>query len=351
MPLSTIAKKCEEKISKSFNYILHPSILIHHIKNNSAASNSNIEIRRLCDQMAYFMVSMRHSINLISNKNNELDTKNTKLASINKDLRKDIENKLKDKKNLEEMSQEIVTTSRQAGMSDVATTILHDVGNVLNSLNTSIDFLQNHLTNSKIDKLSKAVIKMERAHANSDKSTENDELKLIVPYISEVTKHLNKEHIIINNELASIRKNVDHIKNVVQTQQHHAKKSAATEKMQINKLVDESLEFTSASIASDNISIETNYSNLPMCTIDKHMVLQIITNLISNAVQALVEKNDNDKKIIIQTKCLSTDKFEITVQDNGIGIVEENITWFYYQENWTWLWASWLRQRRKIIRW
>jgi len=325
MTLSTIAKKCEEKISKSFNYIMHPSILIHHKKNISAVFNDNIEISKLCDQITYFMVNMHHAINIISNKNKELDTKNTRLASINKDLRKEIENRLKDKQNLEEMSQNIVTTSRQAGMSDLATTILHDVGNVLNSLNTSIDFLHEHLATSKMDKLSKAAMKMERAYADGDKFIENEELKLLVPYINEVSKHLNKEYSIINDELASIKKNVNHIKNVIQTQQQHAKKSASTEKIQINRVVDEALEFSRTSISSHNITIETNYSNLPVCTIDKHMVLQIITNLISNSVQSLIEKNNNDKKIIMQTKCVNTDKFEISVQDNGVGIVEDNL--------------------------
>ena len=222
-------------------------------------------------------------------------------------------------------NQDGVTTSRQAGMSEITTSILHDVGNVLNSLNTSVDFIHEHLSTSKIDKLTKALIKIELTCINNDKSSRDKELKLLLSYINEVARHLNKEHALFQNELDSIRKNIDHIKSVIQTQQHHAKKSAATETTQINHLIDEALAFLRTSITTHKIIIETNYSNLPSCTIDKHMVLQILINLINNAIQALATQDNSNRKIIIQTQCLNTKKFKITVKDNGPGIEDYNL--------------------------
>lgn len=325
MTSTAIVKNYGKKISEYFNYLLHPSVFVNNWRNKSSAFNDNMEVSRLCEQINYLLAGSLHFLSILYSNNKELDAKNSKLATVNKELRRDIEARLKDKKNLEEISQHVAASSRQAGMSDLATTILHDVGNVLNSLNTSIDFLYKQLATSKMDKLGKAVTKIEKTYNDGGIVIENDELKLLIPYINKVTKHLQKEHTIIHNELTSIQKNVDHIKSVIQTQQYYAKKSAATEKIQINKLVDESLRFSRTSITVNNVSVETNYSNLPMCTIDKHMVLQIMTNLVSNAVHALIEKNDNNKKIVIQTKCLDTNKFEITVKDNGIGIAEDNL--------------------------
>ena len=67
---------------------------------------------------------------------------------------------------LESVSQELIGTARRAGMAEIATGVLHNVGNVLNSVNISASVAMNKLKESEISSLFKVSEMLQTNQAN-----------------------------------------------------------------------------------------------------------------------------------------------------------------------------------------
>jgi hypothetical protein len=69
----------------------------------------------------------------------------------------DITERKRSEAELEKVHKELLGASRQAGMAEVATSVLHNVGNVLNSVNVSATLVADNTRKSKAPYLGKVV--------------------------------------------------------------------------------------------------------------------------------------------------------------------------------------------------
>jgi len=74
------------------------------------------------------------------------------------------------------------------------------------------------------------------------------------------------------------------------------------------------------------VEVKREFEDLPPVLLDHHKILQILTNLISNAKYALSDSGRDDKILTICVREPQGGHFRIEVHDNGIGITEENLT-------------------------
>jgi C4-dicarboxylate-specific signal transduction histidine kinase len=126
-------------------------------------------------------------------------------------------------------------------------------------------------------------------------------------------------------ELDSLRKNVEHIKDIVAMQQNYAKVSGVTELIGVTELVEDALRLTANGLARHNITVVRDFqTNVPL-VVEKHKVLQILVNLVRNAKFACDESGRGDKQVIIRT-AVENDRVKIMVIDNGVGIPAQNLT-------------------------
>jgi signal transduction histidine kinase len=126
-------------------------------------------------------------------------------------------------------------------------------------------------------------------------------------------------------EVASLRNSVDHVKQIVSRQQEYAKISAATERVKVERLIDDSLQMSVVGSSARGFKITREHEpSLPEITVAKHNVLQILVNLIRNAQQACDLAGHPEKHLILRAgHC--TGGVKISVIDNGVGITEENL--------------------------
>ncbi len=225
---------------------------------------------------------------------------------------------------VEELHKQLLKSSRQAGMAEVATSVLHNVGNVLNSVNVSISLLFQNAKKSKVSFLGKAVALLNEHAADLGDYVANDAKGRQLPgYLSQVSEQLSKEQQLTIAELESVRQNFEHIKEIVAMQQNYAKVSGVAETVQVTDLVEDALRMNAGALARHEIELLREYAAVPSISVEKHKVLQVLVNLIRNAKYACDDSGRKDKQI--RLKISQREQWiRIDVIDNGIGIPPEN---------------------------
>jgi signal transduction histidine kinase len=223
--------------------------------------------------------------------------------------------------------QELLIASRQAGMAEVATSVLHNVGNVLNSVNVSASLVADRIRTSKVSNLARTAELIDQHTMDlPDFLTHDPKGRQLPQYLGRLAKHLDTEQGAILTELDSLRKNVEHIKGIVAMQQNYAKIFGSSEPVKPAELVEDALRMHSGALVRHEVRVVREYGeNLPEITVDKHKLLQILVNLISNAKKACDESPQPQK--LLTVKVVNGDGvLRISVIDNGVGIPLENLT-------------------------
>ncbi|MES2944063.1 MAG: AAA family ATPase [Pseudomonadota bacterium] len=228
---------------------------------------------------------------------------------------------------LRETQAELVGTARRAGMAEIATNVLHNVGNVLNSVNVSAGLITSSVRASKIQGLSRAVQMMNEHAADLGVFlTSDDKGKRLPAYLSQLAQVLVAEHQGTVEQLGVLSRSVDHIKEIIAIQQTHAGTSSLMVSTQPHKLVEEALHMNAATLTRHHVCVVKEFAPLAEMELDKGRILQILVNLIGNAKQAMDGMVDREHRITLSV-CLTQDqKLRIGVADNGVGIAPENLT-------------------------
>jgi PAS domain S-box-containing protein len=226
---------------------------------------------------------------------------------------------------LERVHKELMTASRQAGMAEVATNVLHNVGNILNSVNISASLVAERVRQSKAPGVSRlAALLVEQGPRAGQFITDDERGRRIPDYLAALGEQLLTDQRMTLEEIASLRDNLEHIKDTVAMQQSYAKLCGVTETVEVVDLVEDSLRLNAGAFARHGVSLKREFSNVPPITVDKHKVLQILVNLVRNAKYACDDSGRSDKLITLRVE--GTDAgVRISVIDNGIGIPAENM--------------------------
>ncbi|MBA2369361.1 MAG: PAS domain S-box protein [Candidatus Protochlamydia sp.] len=229
-------------------------------------------------------------------------------------------------KNMIALNQKLVSTARIAGMAEVAASVLHNVGNVLNSVNLSAQILLERNQYSQIQGLIR-VANLLNTHQNDlVEFFKEDPIGRSLPeYFKEFAAYWNNEQAFLKQELESLNSKILHIKNIVNMQQSLKASSSLIEKIQINDLIEDALAINSELMGKYGILIERDFAENLFFEIDKVKILQILINLIKNAMEALIESDRKEKKITLSTKDVDQNFIQIEISDNGVGIGPENI--------------------------
>ena len=226
---------------------------------------------------------------------------------------------------LERVHKELMMASRQAGMAEVATNVLHNVGNILNSVNISASLMAERLRQSKASGVSRlAELLLEQGAKVGQFMTSDDRGRRIPEYLAALGEQLLADQQMTLQELAALRDHLEHIKDTVAMQQSYAKLCGVTEVVEVVDLVEDSLRLNAGAFARHGVTLQREFSAVASITVDKHKVLQILVNLVRNAKYACDESGRADKLITLRVES-AAHGVRISVLDNGVGIPAENM--------------------------
>jgi two-component system sensor histidine kinase ChiS len=220
---------------------------------------------------------------------------------------------------LEHTRNQLVDTARQAGMAEIATEILHNVGNVLNSVSVSASMIKDNARDMKIQGISKV---SQRLH--NLEGANGDEIGRLTAYLDGLYQHMEEARQRLLTESSSLHQNIDHIKQIVATQQQFARKGQLHETFELGELVSQAIEIQAATKAYAGIDIVVQLEESPRLHVNRHALLQVLTNLLGNARRAVLEAAKSEKRIVVRSRRGENGALSILVEDNGIGIKPEH---------------------------
>ena len=209
--------------------------------------------------------------------------------------------------------------SRHAGMAEVATGVLHSVGNVLNSLGVSAAMLQARLRESRVGNVERAVKLMDAQGSRLGEFFASDPRGKELPgYLRQLGEHLVADHQVLCDEAQAVVVHVEHIGKIVAAQQAYARHGGNLEELDVAELIEHALVMHFA--ASAGVTVRRENRGVGKAMVDRHKLLQIMGNLLSNARHALRDRAQGPRELTVRLRALPPGFYAIDVEDTGVGI-------------------------------
>ncbi len=212
-------------------------------------------------------------------------------------------------------------------MLEICNGALHNIGNVLNSVSVSAGLVCDSIGKSKTISLQKASDLIEQhQHDLSDFITNDEHGKHLPKFLIDVSKVIGQENQFLQHELSGITRHLEHIKQIIGTQQSYAGQIEIIEEVELTELLEDALKINIAGLESQGVQVIREFDDVPRSMACRNKVLQILVNLISNAKAALRGSGD-EQKLWLRLH-LSKDNADyacVQVIDNGVGITADNL--------------------------
>ena len=109
-------------------------------------------------------------------------------------------------------------------------------------------------------------------------------------------------------------------------QQGYAGLSGVVESVSIKDVIEDALKINATAFGRHGIQLIREYVPVPPMVLEKHKLLQILVNFLSNAKKAMKESERDDKRLTLRIIKSEGGRVRIQVVDNGVGISKENLT-------------------------
>lgn len=238
-----------------------------------------------------------------------------------------------DRKNVEfereALHARLQASARVAGRAEVAANVLHNVGNVLNSVNVSATLLRERLGAGALKQLKQAS-DIINYHADdlSQFLLRDSRGKHFHRFLGALSKTLLAEQTKSLDEAESLLLNVGHIQKIVAAQQSLAMNKRVVELTDIEAVFNAALAVHSQLVNDHAISIKREFDRVEPIQVDRHEIQQILINLVRNGIEATL----NVERIgTLRLSIRQVNEFvNISVDDNGIGIDRGDLTSIFH---------------------
>lgn len=238
----------------------------------------------------------------------------------------DIDSRKKSEKKLQELQEKLLVTARQAGMSEIATSVLHNIGNILNSVNVSLSIMTETLDNINLNNFLNAIELLTENIKNPDFFTLDSKGKQLPLYLQTFSKKLIANQDLLKKETNYLTNNFTHIQDVVNMQKEISGIKNVKESVGLADAFEVAIKMCDIQ-TKNNINIIKNYDNGYSILVDKPKLLQILVNLIKNAKESLDMSQNQNKVISLSiSENSENNSLVLTVEDNGVGIEFDNLT-------------------------
>jgi signal transduction histidine kinase len=231
---------------------------------------------------------------------------------------------------LEAAQRQLVEAAHLAGRAEVAVSVLHNVGNVLNSLNINAHLTAETLKRLPLSRVTRTAELLAQHSGEPGWLKEDARGKLVPPFLEQLGSELEKERDLLVTQQQEMLEHVDHIKQIIAMQNTYAGRKRLVEQVPLPELIELALRINHGELTRNAVEVVRRFEPLPEVAVEKHKVLQILVNLISNASRALVEGRETGRRMVLHLGWGEPGRWRIEVEDNGIGIPPESLNKLFH---------------------
>ena len=238
----------------------------------------------------------------------------------------DITERKRAARQLEQVNQQLVIASRRAGMAEVANGVLHNVGNVLTSVNLTLHDVQDRLRRTRVGHLTRATELIQRERSQLGEYLTSDPTGQKLPdFLLQLSTHFAEENRTLQKDLSTLSEHFEHIREIVVAQQGSSRMFGLLEPLDLAKLLEDALSLHATSHDRHGITLVRDVTPSGLVLADRHKVLQILVNLLQNAKDAVLTSPQPSRVIKVRIAPADAGHASITVRDNGAGIAPEHL--------------------------
>jgi PAS domain S-box-containing protein len=223
---------------------------------------------------------------------------------------------------LEKTRKDLLEASHRAGMAEVATGVLHNVGNVLNSLSVAAHIAEEQLHKSRVRLLGDAVAKLEREPQELARFLTEDAVGVKFPrLLRQIADELAAEHARLLSELTRVTQQAELMQSTIAAQQAFAKPRLVLQEVELGSLIERAISIFRIEIESRSIELQVTVEPA-LVTVDTQSTLQILANLVRNALEAMDSANGpraQPSRLFVRAG-VRDGQVAIDVEDTGCGI-------------------------------
>ena len=244
-----------------------------------------------------------------------------------------LEERVKERtKELEKTHRQLLDTAHRAGMAEVASNVLHTVGNTLTNVTTPLSIILESLQESRLNSMARLLDLLNDNQDNLAEFLQNDPRgEKVIPFLTQLYSQLNAEQKKFTTQVEEAHKGAGKISDIIQLQKNYAGNILLEEELSLEEILEDALKIEGGILEQNKIEIKKHIKELPPLKSDRHKLMGILLNLIKNAREALIESKSEHKEINFRIYSIIPDRAILEVNDNGAGIKPELLTRIFGQ--------------------
>ena len=196
--------------------------------------------------------------------------------------------------------------------------LLHDICNVLSSVNVSIDLILDRVYDSPIGRLDRIVDDFERYFSAENQDRDDGRAQRVQHYFKNVVKALESEKSGVLHEISSLERQVGHLKTMISMQQKESVAGQLLERCPLEEIICEAVRRCHV------MGMVREVEAMPEGRFERDQLLQILANLLNNAKDATLAATKDPQKIVVRAFPTRVGFVRIEVEDCGVGIAQED---------------------------
>ncbi len=307
-----------EKLSESARQVTWGSLSVD-LTNLTSRKDEYGELAYAFNEMA---IGLKSKMRLV-----ELSQEQMQLQ--NQELKDEIAQRKQAEEQKDKLHDQLLAASREAGMAEIASAVLHNVGNELNSINVASALVNEQGKQSSLAHLFN-IADIMRPHVDhfADFVQNNPQGQLLPRALIELVDTIEPEYNYVMDEIGQLVSGIERIKQIIQAQQSYVTHVDVNQPVEPAQIFEDALAINHAGIEQRNIVVNKHFNPVPRVHLSKHKVLQILVNLISNAKHALDQTIENRQITLQMAIHKHEDEHQLIyrVVDTGCGISDDQLS-------------------------
>ena len=229
------------------------------------------------------------------------------------------------------IAEEALMQAFAQGRLEIVETILHNIGNAINSVTVGLNVLQENIVGNQLIHRFSALADMVKAHQEDwgDFIKNDPKGQQVLPFMIALASDFTNQNERLIKTLERVGERVTHIIDIIRTQRSSNQSSMTRKTINLQQAIWSAVKLQQDSIDKRAIQIDVDCENVPQeIKIQESQFQQMLVNLLKNSVEAideLVQSGGLNEAPRIEIKAYTSEDFlYLDVTDNGIGIAQKD---------------------------